>query len=87
MTLEAEMEQATFGPSIPVPSVQEIVKKDPLEIPEKDVRSHEEIEKDKVMPHLSSEIPVIDLELLSNGNEEELSKLDIACKEWGLFQA
>ncbi|KAK7256769.1 hypothetical protein RIF29_30237 [Crotalaria pallida] len=86
MTLEAEMEQTIFAPSIPVPSVQEIVKKDPLQVPEKYVRGHEEIEKDKHMPHLSSEIPVIDLALLSDGNEEELSKLDMACKEWGFFQ-
>uniref|UniRef100_K7MT66 Non-haem dioxygenase N-terminal domain-containing protein n=1 Tax=Glycine max TaxID=3847 RepID=K7MT66_SOYBN len=38
------------------------------------------------MPHLSSEIPVIDLSLLSNRNTKELLKLDIACKDWGFFQ-
>ncbi|KAL2336583.1 hypothetical protein Fmac_011029 [Flemingia macrophylla] len=38
------------------------------------------------MPHLSSEVPVIDLALLSNGNKMELLKLDVACKEWGFFQ-
>ncbi|KAK7255852.1 hypothetical protein RIF29_29276 [Crotalaria pallida] len=72
--------------SIAVPSVQELVKKDPLQVPAKYVRSHEEMEKDKLMPHLSSEVPIIDFALLSDGNVEELSKMDIACKEWGFFQ-
>ncbi|EXC14805.1 Protein SRG1 [Morus notabilis] len=39
------------------------------------------------MSHLSSEVPVINLSLLSKGNKEELMKLDLACKEWGFFQA
>lgn len=38
------------------------------------------------LSHLSSEIPIIDFPLLSEGNQEGLMKLDMACKEWGLFQ-
>jgi len=44
------------------------------------------MEKVNDMPQLSSEIPVIDFTLLSNGSMEELLKLEIACKEWGFFQ-
>jgi hypothetical protein len=36
--------------------------------------------------HLSSEIPIIDFSLLSKGHQEELNKLDLACREWGFFQ-
>ncbi|KAK7256765.1 hypothetical protein RIF29_30231 [Crotalaria pallida] len=85
--LVSAMEEApTYVTSIAVPSVHELVKKDPSQVPEKYVRSHKEMEKDNYMPHLSSEVPIIDFALLSNGNKEELSKLDIACKEWGFFQ-
>nr|KYP37525.1 S-norcoclaurine synthase 1 [Cajanus cajan] len=83
-----EMEEAsTFTPSIPLPNnVQEMVRNNPLHVPKRYVRSQEELEKSNYMPHLSSQIPVIDLALLSNGNKGELFKLDIACKEWGFFQ-
>ncbi|PNY10970.1 protein SRG1-like, partial [Trifolium pratense] len=82
-----EMEEApTYAPSIPVPNVQEMVKKNPLQVPKRYIRNQEEMEKVNYMPQLSSEIPAIDLTLLSNGNVEELHKLDIACKEWGFFQ-
>jgi hypothetical protein len=79
-------EKYTFCPSLPVPNVQEMVKINPLQVPKRYVRNQEEMEKENYMPQLSSEIPVIDLTLLSNGNLEELQKLDIACKEWGFFQ-
>jgi len=81
-----EMEKApTYAPSLPVPNVQEMVKMNPLEVPTKYVRNEEEIEKVNYMPQLSSEIPVIDFTLLSNGSMEELLKLEIACKDWGFF--
>ncbi|KAJ1402615.1 Oxoglutarate/iron-dependent dioxygenase [Sesbania bispinosa] len=74
-----------FAPSLPaVPNVQEMVRKNPSQVPQRYIRSQEEME--NVMPNLSSEIPVIDLTLLSYGNTEELLKLDIACKKWGFFQ-
>ncbi|KAI4354532.1 hypothetical protein L6164_003385 [Bauhinia variegata] len=81
------MEEApTYAPSIPVPNVQEMVKKEPWQVPQRYVRSQEEMDKVIDMSHLSSEIPVIDLSLLSCGNKEELLKLDVACKDWGFFQ-
>ncbi|KAG2404956.1 2-oxoglutarate-dependent dioxygenase [Vigna angularis] len=86
--LVTEMEEVpTFAPSIPVPNVQEIVRNNPLQVPQRYVRSNEELEKVNHMPHLSSEVPVIDLALLSCGNKDELLKLDVACKEWGFFQS
>ncbi|AES78791.2 putative (S)-norcoclaurine synthase [Medicago truncatula] len=81
------MEEApNFSPSLLVPNVQEMVKKNPLQVPTKYVRKQEEMEKVNEIPQLSFEIPVIDFILLSNGSMEELLKLEIACKEWGFFQ-
>jgi len=79
-------EEPTFAPSLAVPNVQEMVKMNPLQVPTKYVRNEEEMEKANYMPQLSSEIPVIDFTLLSNGSMEELLKLEIAYKEWGFFQ-
>ncbi|KAK7400875.1 hypothetical protein VNO78_12183 [Psophocarpus tetragonolobus] len=85
--LVTKMEEAhTLAPSIPVPNVQEMVRNNPLQVPKRYVRSEEELEKLNTMPHLSYQIPVIDLALLSCRNSEELLKLDVACKEWGFFQ-
>jgi len=82
-----EMEEAPhFSPSLLVPNVQEMVKMNPFQVPTKYVRKQEEMEKVNDMPQLSSEIPVIDFTLLSDGSMEELLKLQIACKEWGFFQ-
>ncbi|KAK7257086.1 hypothetical protein RIF29_30804 [Crotalaria pallida] len=69
-----------------LPNVQEMVKNNPSLVPEGYIRSPEEMEIDKTMHHLSSQVPVIDFALLKNGSTEELSKLDFACKEWGYFQ-
>ncbi|XWS59841.1 hypothetical protein CRYUN_Cryun08bG0156600 [Craigia yunnanensis] len=79
-------EAPTYAPSIPVPNVQELVRKDPFQVPQRYVRDLENRPKDTDMSHLSSLIPVIDLSLLLMGNEEELNKLDLACQRWGFFQ-
>ena len=81
-TVAGEIEKIGFRKSLPVDSVQEIVRNDPMNIPERYVRSS----KDAVLPHLSSEIPIIDLSLLAKGDDNELRKLDMACTEWGFFQ-
>ncbi|KEH23007.1 putative thebaine 6-O-demethylase [Medicago truncatula] len=87
VVVSTQMEEApTFAPCLPVPNIQETVRKNPLKVPERYVRSEEEIEKVLYMPHFSSQVPVIDFGLLSHGNKNELLKLDIACKEWGFFQ-
>ncbi|MBA0872539.1 hypothetical protein Goshw_015801 [Gossypium schwendimanii] len=79
-------EAPTYAPSVPVPNVQELVRKDPLQVPQRYVREVEDRPKDTDTSYLSSVIPVIDLSLLFMGNNEELTKLDRACLEWGFFQ-
>lgn len=77
----------SFRSSIPVPNVQEMVRSDPLQVPKRYIRNEEEMPKEAhICHHLSSEIPIIDFSLLSKGHEEELNKLDLACKQWGFFQ-
>ncbi|KAF7845466.1 protein SRG1-like [Senna tora] len=81
------MEEApSLASSVPVPNVQEMVRKDPLGIPQRYTRTQQEMDNINYMPSLSSDIPIIDLALLSLENQEELFKLDAACKNWGFFQ-
>ncbi|KAI5429826.1 hypothetical protein KIW84_034421, partial [Lathyrus oleraceus] len=68
------------------PYIQESVRNDPFKVPQRYTRSEEVIQKSLFMPQLSSQLPVIDFALLLDRNKDELSKLDIACKEWGFFQ-
>ncbi|KAG6697412.1 hypothetical protein I3842_09G197300 [Carya illinoinensis] len=76
----------TFAPSLPVPNAQEMMRSDPFQVPERYARNHDDMQSDTVQPHLSFEIPVLDLSLLSKGDAEELKRLDLACKDWGFFQ-
>ncbi|XP_027337793.1 protein SRG1-like [Abrus precatorius] len=81
------MEEApSYATCVSVPNVQEMVRKNPLQVPKRYVRSEGEVERGNYMSHLSSEIPVIDFTLLSSGNKEEFLKLDMAVKKWGFFQ-
>ncbi|KAK3009483.1 hypothetical protein RJ639_015444 [Escallonia herrerae] len=66
--------------------IQEIVRRNPSCIPERYHRREEDKAKYVDMSALAEDIPVLDLTLLSNGNKEELQKLDNACKDWGFFQ-
>ncbi|KAM7493160.1 hypothetical protein LguiB_027769 [Lonicera macranthoides] len=69
--------------------VQEMVNMDPAFIPQKYLRSEEERAKDNIVDislNYSSQIPILDLALLFNGDKGELEKLDKACEEWGFFQ-
>ncbi|PSR93124.1 hypothetical protein CEY00_Acc27734 [Actinidia chinensis var. chinensis] len=75
-----------WGSSLPVPSVQEMVRNDSKTIPERYIQKHEERPLDSQMCQVSFEIPIINFSLLANGDEEERGKLDFACKEWGFFQ-
>ncbi|KAM5560175.1 2-oxoglutarate-dependent dioxygenase 11-like [Rosa sericea] len=79
--------------SLPVePNVQELVRSNPLKIPEKYLlKNIDQQDKPKSIANTShdfssDDIPVIDFSLLSSGHEEELNKLDLACEEWGFFQ-
>ena len=76
----------TYASSIAVPNVQEMVMKNPHQVPKRYMRNEDELRRKVDISHLSSEIPVVDLSLLSKGNKDELMKLDLACKEWGFFQ-
>ncbi|OMP08403.1 Oxoglutarate/iron-dependent dioxygenase [Corchorus olitorius] len=75
-----------WGKSLPVQSVQEIVRNDPQSVPER------YIQETKDRPLISNtlpsslEIPIIDFSLLAKGDEDERRKLDLACKDWGFFQ-
>ncbi|OMO96759.1 Oxoglutarate/iron-dependent dioxygenase [Corchorus olitorius] len=77
-----------WGKSLPVPSIQEIVRNDSNSVPERFIQ--EENDRPKLvsenLPDDSLEIPVIDFSLLANEDENERRKLDLACKEWGFFQ-
>ncbi|KAM0991284.1 hypothetical protein FF1_009701 [Malus domestica] len=71
------------------PNVQEMVRSNPLQVPETFLVSRKEEDEPKSTADvldLSSKIPILDLSLLSREHKEELNKLDQACKEWGFFQ-
>ncbi|CAH2077994.1 unnamed protein product, partial [Thlaspi arvense] len=83
-----EAKRASQYSSIIVPSVQEMVKeKMSTTIPLRYVRS--DLDKAEIDGDLSTEIPIIDLNRLCSSTtmDFEIDKLDLACKEWGFFQA
>ena len=76
--------------SIIVPSVQEMVKEKMIKtVPQRYIRS--DLDKAEITDDSGprTEIPIIDLNLLcsSTSMTSEIDKLDLACKEWGFFQA
>ncbi|KAF4347880.1 hypothetical protein G4B88_001050 [Cannabis sativa] len=75
-----------WGKSLPVPSVQEMVRNDSEFVPERYIQESKDRPLDSTFYPKFNEIPAIDLSLLINGDEDELHKLDFACKEWGFFQ-
>ena len=76
-----------WGKSIPVPSVQEMVRNDQDSVPERYIQEHENRPHvNEHAPLTSYEIPVIDFTLLAKKDEDELKRLDLSCKEWGFFQ-
>ncbi|CAH8304150.1 unnamed protein product [Eruca vesicaria subsp. sativa] len=71
--------------SIIVPSVQEMVKDKMIKtVPPRYIRSEISNESGP-----RTEIPIIDLNRLCSSTymDSEINKLDLACKEWGFFQA
>ncbi|KAL0698357.1 hypothetical protein Bca4012_054479 [Brassica carinata] len=83
-----EAKGASQYSSIIVPSVQEMVKeKLTTTLPPRYVRS--DLDKGEIDGDLRAEIPIIDMNLLcsSTSMDAEIHKLDLACKEWGFFQA
>ncbi|KAE8723438.1 putative 2-oxoglutarate (2OG) and Fe(II)-dependent oxygenase superfamily protein [Hibiscus syriacus] len=79
-------ERFNWGKSLPVPSIQEIVKSDLHSVPERYV--HENMDRPVISENLadSLEIPFIDFSSLAKGDEDEIKKLHLACKDWGFFQ-
>ncbi|MCI10064.1 protein SRG1-like [Trifolium medium] len=83
-----EEKNNTSGTSLLVPSVQELAKGNISTVPTRYIQSqHEElvINEDD---HSILEIPIIDMKKLlsSEYGSSELSKLHLACKDWGFFQ-
>ncbi|XP_017222204.1 protein SRG1-like [Daucus carota subsp. sativus] len=83
--MEEEAGAVSLGGSLPVPSVQELVKTEQLKaVPSRYIRPDQDpIESN---PNASLQIPVVNLDLLVAGDLENASKLDLACREWGFFQ-
>ena len=75
-----------WGKSLPVPSVQEMVKNDSEFVPERYIQDCKDRPNELNVCFDSSDIPIIDFSLLINDDQDELNKLDFACKEWGFFQ-
>ncbi|KAL8102933.1 protein LATERAL BRANCHING OXIDOREDUCTASE 1-like [Apium graveolens] len=75
-----------WGSSLAVPSVQELARNDSQCVPERYIQKLEDRPLHFETSQVSSEIPVINLTKLANGDEDERRNLDLACKEWGFFQ-
>ncbi|XVF75296.1 hypothetical protein PTKIN_Ptkin13bG0175800 [Pterospermum kingtungense] len=78
-------ERLGWGKSLPVPSIQEIVRNDSKSVPERCI--HDSKARPLIPDNLSAslQIPLIDFSFLVKGDEDEIKKLDLACKEWGFF--
>ncbi|KAJ0017231.1 hypothetical protein Pint_10111 [Pistacia integerrima] len=77
-----------LGRSLPVPSVQELVKKPLNTVPPHYVRR--DLETPVIFNHTSlPEVPVIDMSKLISKDfmDSVLEKFHHACKEWGFFQS
>ncbi|OMO96778.1 Oxoglutarate/iron-dependent dioxygenase [Corchorus olitorius] len=81
-----EDEGSDWGKSLPVPSIQEIVRNDPQAVPERFIQEHKDRPVFLDIAPVSFNVPIIDFSLLAKGDEDETRKLDFACKEWGFFQ-
>lgn len=75
-----------WGKSLPVPSVQEIVRRDSNSVPERYIREHIDRPNDANFGAHSPSLPVINFSQLAVGDDEERRQLDLACKDWGFFQ-
>ncbi|KAI3975851.1 hypothetical protein MKX01_030696 [Papaver californicum] len=80
-----------LGGSLIVPSVQELAKQSPAEIPDRYIRTDQDPVTDVSGASLTDQtIPVIDLQNLQSPEpsigELELERLHSACKDWGFFQ-
>ncbi|XWS07731.1 hypothetical protein CRYUN_Cryun41cG0015400 [Craigia yunnanensis] len=65
--------------SLPVHSVQEIVRNDSQSVPERCIQEQKDRPLVSDIFPASLEIPIIDFSLLAKGEEHERKKLDLAC--------
>ncbi|XVE51534.1 hypothetical protein DITRI_Ditri02bG0049700 [Diplodiscus trichospermus] len=65
-------------------SLQELVKEPIATIPQQYVRLDQQ--PDPSLPPMPIITPTIDMSQLVSGSDDELQKLHLTCKEWGLFQ-
>lgn len=75
-----------LGGSLPVENVQALASKNLKDVPSRYIRP--EVQFDEVSIDESLRIPVIDMSKLvadQPGQQDELDKLHLACKEWGFF--
>ncbi|KAL9426238.1 hypothetical protein AB3S75_033086 [Citrus x aurantiifolia] len=77
-TITKNIDAPTYVPSLPL-------RVDPLLVPERYIRNQEDRSQLNDMSDPSSEVPITDLSRLTMGDLEELDKLDLASKEWGLL--
>lgn len=77
--------------SLPVPSVQELALQRPEKVPPRYIRDDDDGGGDIIATAISDptlRVPLIDMAKLVNAEtqEDELQKLHLACKDWGVFQ-
>lgn len=80
------IEERKLGGSLPVDNVQALASKNLKDVPSRYIRP--EVQFDEVSIDESLHIPVIDMSKLvadQPGQQDELDKLHLACKEWGFF--
>ncbi|KAJ0770592.1 putative codeine 3-O-demethylase [Helianthus annuus] len=75
-----------LGASLPVPNVQELVKKPLTRVPPRYIRPDQDSPIISSLPSSRPQVPVIDMERLSSQDLAEVEKLHVACRDWGFFQ-
>ncbi|XP_065877307.1 oxoglutarate-dependent flavonoid 7-O-demethylase 1-like [Euphorbia lathyris] len=76
--------ETKLGSSLPVPCVQELVRKPLIQVPPQYVRP--DLERQLLSDSSKLQLPVINMQKLISGDNDELNKFDNACREWGFFQ-
>ncbi|KAL5791465.1 hypothetical protein ACOSP7_000059 [Xanthoceras sorbifolium] len=79
-----EVNSKDFGGSLPVENVQALASNNLEDIPPRYIRS--EAESSEVLIDGSLQIPVIDMSKLVDDDNDELTKLHLACTDWEFFQ-
>ncbi|XP_031132289.1 codeine O-demethylase-like [Ipomoea triloba] len=80
-----EADAQTLGLSLPVPSVQQLVKDNPNAVPSRYIRDGVESPASAKSLTAVNNVPVIDMQKLVSEDSEEFQKLHLACKDWGFF--